>query len=655
VGRDSTWVLGAGIVLSLLGVVTSPSWALEKAPRRAPTDDSAWRSAGTVTIAYYNACTGWTWSWTGFDPGDQVGTVVEAPGPDATLAATGQFYWGPSLPAGYGFTGTIAVTTVDGQQCPDSFLDGQAFLPYQGWNTYSWSTSVPDTFAVTLILPFGAADYLLATDHPAAGPTGPPALGVCYPSSRTSHSFVWRGGACPGEPFFDGAGDAELFWEAVVVVPPPTPDLTVVSAPILSPDTVATGGTVMVGPVTIGNAGTADADSFFVSYHWSADATLTPSDSLLATFDVPFLAAGGETLLAAQLTSVPPDAPRGDSYVGVLVDGAGVVPDSDPSNNQAVAPFVIECASDYLAYYPFEGSAKDHGCAGNDGSLVGGGFGADACGNAARAYLLAGDDYVDCGDVLNDLELPLSVSLWLHSSDPSRGLLHSDADESSSALFGFWLEVKANKLEVGYGDGTSNRHTLRSDVSVPVDQWVHVVGVVRGLNDMDLYQDGVSVGTNYSGGGGAMLHGPGQLNLGRSTTVTSGFDGTLDDVRIYDRDLSAAEVQGLFSLGACYATSALQGGGVVIVPRLEPATPNPFSESVQIRFALPGAQLVRLAVYDVHGRLIRVLRDGVQSGGSHVAPWDGRDEEGLPVPGGVFFYRLTTPDVQLSRKSVRLR
>ena len=83
-------------------------------------------------------------------------------------------------------------------------------------------------------------------------------------------------------------------------------------------------------------------------------------------------------------------------------------------------------------------------------------------------------------------------------------------------------------------------------------KWTHVVGVVnRSNNTVYLYFDGVSVGTpaNISGVGDLSTTGT-NLHIG-SYRVASGdyANGSLDDVRIYNRVLSAGEVQKLYQMG----------------------------------------------------------------------------------------------------------
>lgn len=70
--------------------------------------------------------------------------------------------------------------------------------------------------------------------------------------------------------------------------------------------------------------------------------------------------------------------------------------------------------------------------------------------------------------------------------------------------------------------------------------------------------------------------------------------------------------------------------------------PNPFNPRTTIRYSLPRAERVALRVFDVRGRLVATLRDGVEPAGESVIEWDGRDRQGRGIPSGVYLYRLTT-------------
>jgi hypothetical protein len=74
--------------------------------------------------------------------------------------------------------------------------------------------------------------------------------------------------------------------------------------------------------------------------------------------------------------------------------------------------------------------------------------------------------------------------------------------------------------------------------------------------------------------------------------------------------------------------------------RLYPNAPNPFNPRTTLRFDLPTAQAVRLAVYDVMGRQVRTLRAGPHAAGTYEVSWDGRDAAGLSVPSGCYYARF---------------
>jgi len=83
--------------------------------------------------------------------------------------------------------------------------------------------------------------------------------------------------------------------------------------------------------------------------------------------------------------------------------------------------------------------------------------------------------------------------------------------------------------------------------------------------------------------------------------------------------------------------------------------PNPFNPSTTIRFALPEAGHVTLAVYDINGRLVRTLVGRPLGAGSHAVVWDGKDAMGRAVASGVYVYRLTAPQGVVTRRMTLLR
>jgi len=89
--------------------------------------------------------------------------------------------------------------------------------------------------------------------------------------------------------------------------------------------------------------------------------------------------------------------------------------------------------------------------------------------------------------------------------------------------------------------------------------------------------------------------------------------------------------------------------------------PNPFNPSTTIRFVLPEASHVTLAVYDINGRLVRNLVGGAAGAagtflpGHHEVVWDGRDSNDRPVASGVYLCRLTAPQGSVTRRMTLAR
>ncbi len=84
-------------------------------------------------------------------------------------------------------------------------------------------------------------------------------------------------------------------------------------------------------------------------------------------------------------------------------------------------------------------------------------------------------------------------------------------------------------------------------------------------------------------------------------------------------------------------------------------TPNPFSTTTSIEFQLPVTSVVSLRTYDVSGNLVKTLVNGRTEAGVKTAVWDGRDNSGRPVPKGVYFVRMDTPEYSATQKLILIR
>jgi len=83
--------------------------------------------------------------------------------------------------------------------------------------------------------------------------------------------------------------------------------------------------------------------------------------------------------------------------------------------------------------------------------------------------------------------------------------------------------------------------------------------------------------------------------------------------------------------------------------------PNPFTSRTTICYQLPVRSDVSLKIFSFTGQLVRTLVDERQRAGHHIIWWDGCDDNGRRVAGGIYFYKITTPNYTATRKMILLR
>ncbi|MBL7153084.1 MAG: LamG domain-containing protein [Phycisphaerae bacterium] len=209
--------------------------------------------------------------------------------------------------------------------------------------------------------------------------------------------------------------------------------------------------------------------------------------------------------------------------------------------------------------FDYSGHAN-HGTARSDPQTV--------AGHDANALEFDGaDDYVAIDNlVYNSTGLPeVTVAAWIRTSDAGDQVIASfDRNE-------YWrLEINGNGAgagQVGWGIMTdAGQIDIGSSIRVDDGEWHHVAGVfdngtaiayVDGANDAE-----AANGTTYGSGTtrfGYLCVGSESSAFDGSKGPTNYFGGTLDDVRIYDRALSAQEMK-------------------VLAGRLEASGPNPPNE-----------------------------------------------------------------------------
>ena len=215
-------------------------------------------------------------------------------------------------------------------------------------------------------------------------------------------------------------------------------------------------------------------------------------------------------------------------------------------------------ATGLVAYYPFNGNANDKSGNTNDGTVYGGAtLALDRFGTEDSAYLFDGETgYIEVPhDSTLDLPSEITISAWINTQGPLEGedsyaVVHKGGYGETPETDLNYVLYGAGGLKVrgGFEDGTGANSLYSSQGSYQADKWQHISWTYDG-SYLRIYING-SLDSSF-----AETHSPNTLNhpmsIGvemRSAEFRFWFKGLIDDVRIYSRALSEAEIQEMYTL-----------------------------------------------------------------------------------------------------------
>ena len=149
---------------------------------------------------------------------------------------------------------------------------------------------------------------------------------------------------------------------------------------------------------------------------------------------------------------------------------------------------------------------------------------------------LDGSEYVDVVGAVDFILAPKSISAWVNS-DGGTGYIVAHTGTDRIAIY-----VSATTWETSIYDGGYASYN-QTGVTPGTEGWTHIVLTWDG-NDrstMKMYKNGALTGS-LNGSAGIGLAGTAKLYIGVRTDGSSYFKGQIDEVRAYDKTLSAAEV-----------------------------------------------------------------------------------------------------------------
>ncbi len=88
---------------------------------------------------------------------------------------------------------------------------------------------------------------------------------------------------------------------------------------------------------------------------------------------------------------------------------------------------------------------------------------------------------------------------------------------------------------------------------------------------------------------------------------------------------------------------------------LSEAFPNPFNPETSVRFSVPDYSHVRIEIFDISGKSVRVITDQFYRSGSYSLKWNGTDQGNYPAVSGVYFIKMTAGNQLKIRKAILLK
>ena len=183
---------------------------------------------------------------------------------------------------------------------------------------------------------------------------------------------------------------------------------------------------------------------------------------------------------------------------------------------------------------------------GNHGTLTNGAT--TAPGQVGQAFRFNGvDDYVQVPDSANlDITGDITIDAWVNPDITIGARTIVTKGEFTNYVYQFSLSNGRVFFRIRT---TAGDHFFTSSNTVLAGAWTHVAAVRRG-NTMEIYINGVQDPTTLAISGAGLTEDLG-LKIGfHKTAIPNAFDGLVDEVEIFNRALSQAEIQAIFDAGS---------------------------------------------------------------------------------------------------------
>jgi hypothetical protein len=164
------------------------------------------------------------------------------------------------------------------------------------------------------------------------------------------------------------------------------------------------------------------------------------------------------------------------------------------------------------------------------------------------------DDYLEVADDDSLDFTKVYAGAWINTSSDGLGAVVNKRDEKINVDWqGFVLFVEAGYVRFGADDGPNNSYTPISGTKIDDGEW-HYIGGRFDVENVTTYVDGVENTEAYASSVTGNLNNDDKLRIGAQWNGYSKyvhfFDGSIDEVKIYDQALSDQQIQRLYHNGS---------------------------------------------------------------------------------------------------------
>jgi hypothetical protein len=209
-----------------------------------------------------------------------------------------------------------------------------------------------------------------------------------------------------------------------------------------------------------------------------------------------------------------------------------------------------------VAYYPFDGDSNDESGFGNHAVSTGAVLTEDRFGTPNSAYLVGSIGFLEAPDSTSlDITDAFTISAWFRQDDviSTFGILAGKGFNTAYSISVYYGEsyvcpdpTAERGIQVSIAGATTRFSAPFFDCGT--GEWHHVTVTVAagngGNHPISLYVDGSFVETIFMGG--LPTNNTAPLGIGRDGENNYFFAGAIDELRLYDRELSRSEAVGLY-------------------------------------------------------------------------------------------------------------